>query len=74
MHCPETQLDPKRLFSYLSSVRVLFKIEIDSNVDTLFKEKSEDIAEAVIHAFGTIYSRQQNYSNTWDNSCQKSPT
>ena len=49
-----TQLDFKHPFSCLSIAHALFNFGIDCNMDTLYTEKGEDIAKAVIQAFSTI--------------------
>ena len=43
-----TQLDLKNLFGCPSIARALFKIDIDCNMNTLYTEKAQDIAKAVI--------------------------
>ncbi|GFW58014.1 RNase H domain-containing protein [Trichonephila clavipes] len=54
-HCPYTQLDPKHLFSCLSIVGVLFKMDNDCSMVILYSDHAMDVATAVIPAFGNIY-------------------
>ena len=49
-----SKTDPTYLFGCSSIIRAFFKIDIDCKIDTLYTEKVEVIAKAVIHAFDTI--------------------
>ncbi|GFX45879.1 RNase H domain-containing protein [Trichonephila clavipes] len=53
-HCPCTQLDRKHLFSCLSIVGALFKINNDCHMDILYSDRVVDVATAVIRTFGNI--------------------
>ena len=53
-HCPGTQLDPKYLFGCSCIACILYKIDINCNMDIVHKDKVKAIVKTVVNAFGSI--------------------